>query len=226
MTNNRLFDDKLKSFGYDDQKYSHSTFEYAIDYSQNKDLSVIPIKFKDKKPAVSSWEQYQKDKPSLEQIKEWFGSSDNNKNNIAIITGKVSKIIGFDIDGIDAQNYFEQVIAKLHDEEIESAIRNTMHVKTGNGNINIIIGFNPEDFADEDDNNEGITTIKNSVLWKAKDVGKGHSEIRLKGDGGYIVAPPSTSPCGNRYELLNGISPIVLSKEQIFKIISVQKTTK
>jgi Bifunctional DNA primase/polymerase, N-terminal len=166
---------------------------------------VLPIKFKDKKPAVSSWEQYQKDKPSLEQIKEWFDSSDNNKNNIAIITGKVSKIIGFDIDEIDAQNYFEQVIAKLHDEKIESAIRNTMHVKTGNGNINVIIGFNPEDFADEDDNNEATTTIKNSVLWKAKDVGKGHSEIRLKGDGGYIVAPPSTSPCGNRYELLNGI---------------------
>jgi len=186
MTNNELFDDKLKSFDYDDQKYSHSTFEYAINYSQNKDLCIIPIKFKDKKPAVCSWEQYQKDKPSLEQIKEWFGSSSNNKNNIAIITGKVSKIIAFDIDGEDAQKYFEQVIANLHDEQIQIAINNTMKIKTANRNINIIIGFNPEDFADLDDNNECKTIIKNSVLWKAEDSREGHSEIRLKGEGGYI----------------------------------------
>jgi hypothetical protein len=51
-----------------------------------------------------------------------------------------------------------------------------MKIKTGSGNINIVIGFSPDEF----DNNKEET--KNRILWKSNK--KRHSEIRVKGEGG------------------------------------------
>ena len=50
-----------------------------------------------------------------------------------------------------------------------------------------------------------------------------HNEIRLKAEGGYIVAPPSIHPNGNRYELINGNSPSILSKDPVKKADSAIK---
>ena len=49
-----------------------------------------------------------------------------------------------------------------------------------------------------------------------------HSEIRLKGEGSYIVATPSIHPNNiNGYTLANGINPITLTREQINKLIEI-----
>jgi bifunctional DNA primase/polymerase-like protein len=135
---------------------------------------------------------------------------DKKDCNIAIITGRVSKIIAFDIDGKEAGVYFDQVIESL-DERIKNAIRNTMQTKTGSSEgKHIIIGFNPEEFQSDEE-------IKTSTLWIGKE---NHSEIKIKSEGSYIIAPTSLHASGNRYQFLNKVKPIILSKEQIHKIIA------
>jgi len=130
-----------------------------------------------------------------EQLNQWF-SIPSNHNNVGIITGAVSKILVIDIDGQEAQERFHKKIKEIQDKEILTTINRTMKIKTGSGNINIVIGFNPKEF----DKNKEET--KNRILWKGNE--EGHSEIRVKGEGGYVVAPPSIHPNGNKYELING----------------------
>lgn len=185
--------------------------EQVLEYKQ-KELSVIALASKSKKPLLLKWEEYQHVMAGEDQLKQWF-STTGHHNNVGIITGTVSKILAIDIDGQEARAHFQTTIEGVQDKDILKAINITMKIKTGSGNINIIIGFDPDEFANIK------REIKNRILWKGN--GSGHSEIRTKGEGGYIVAPPSIHPNGNRYELINGLEIVTLSKNQIQKIFDV-----
>ena len=88
-----------------------------------------------------------------------------------------------------------------------------MKIKTGSGNTNLIFRFNPEEFPIGDE-------LANTILWKDSSSNQNnHSEIRLKGEGGYIVVPPSIHENDKEYKLVNGINPILLTRSQIEKII-------
>jgi hypothetical protein len=182
--------------------------EQVLEYKQ-KDLSVIALASKSKKPLLLKWEEYQHVMASEDQLKQWF-STTGYHNNVGIITGTVSRILAIDIDGQEAQAYFQTKLEQIEAKDILNSICSTMKIKTGSGNINIVIGFNPDEFVDNKEE------TKNKILWKGN--GSGHSEIRIKGEGGYIVAPPSIHPNGNKYELINGLEIITLSKNQIKKI--------
>lgn len=57
-------------------------------------LSVIPIKFKDKKPAISKWSKYCDDLPTEAEIESW----EKGEFNVGLACGKASGIIAIDID--------------------------------------------------------------------------------------------------------------------------------
>jgi len=68
-----------------------------------------------------------------------------------------------------------------------------------------------------------IYVIKTSVLWRGD---KDLSEVSLKGESAYAVAPPSKHTSGNRYELIDGtLSPTQLSKQQLIQLIAALKQT-
>jgi Bifunctional DNA primase/polymerase, N-terminal len=188
------------------------TLTLAQEYIQNG-LSIIPLHPQTKNPLLN-WEPYKRRHASKEQTEEWF-SNGHVTNNIGIVTGKISLIIAFDIDGEEASACFDRAVKSIDDEGFKTALKYTLCIKTGSGNTNVIIGFREEEFASTDDK------IANSVLWTSKNGNAKHNEIRLKGEGGYIVAPPSIHPNGNRYEIINGsITTITtLSKIQINKLI-------
>jgi hypothetical protein len=64
-------------------------------------FSVIPLIPRDKKPAVK-WEEYQKRKPTKDELTAWFK---DNKRNIGIVTGAVSNLTVIDLDGKDAYEW-------------------------------------------------------------------------------------------------------------------------
>jgi Bifunctional DNA primase/polymerase, N-terminal len=126
-----------------------STLEFAKEYLENH-LSVIPLLSKRKEPSVEKWEPYQRTFPDYEQTEEWF-SNGHAQNNIAIVTGKISRIIAFDVDGKEASACFNRAAESLDDEGLKTALKYTLCIKTGSGNTNIVIGFRQEEFASTDD---------------------------------------------------------------------------
>ncbi len=166
---------------------------------------------REKKPAKQfKWEAFQRTLASQEQIKSWFDGSDCN---IAIATGAVSRLLAFDIDGPRAKSYADDIIQNKIRQDTRDTIADTIWVETGGRGFHILVRYYPGEFEQD---NRAASEIKNAVLWR----GKGrHSEIRLKSNGGYIVAPPSIHPNGNAYRILKGNSIAELSKEQIRDLI-------
>jgi DNA polymerase elongation subunit (family B) len=155
------------------------------------------------------WKDLQDRRQEIEDlIRRFEGKRDCN---IANLTGTVLGVFAFDIDGDEARIHFDKEVARLDDDYISNAIKNTMVTKTGSGfGRHIIFRCDPTEF---EVNNE---RIKTTTLW----TGNGsHSEIKLKGDGGYIIAPPSLHASGKRYEFINEVVPICLTKQQINKLV-------
>jgi len=191
-----------------------STLEYALKY-RRLGFSYIPILKGTKKPSVN-WIRYQTSQPDEAQLRKWFEGT-GDRFDLAIVTGRVSGIVEFDIDGEAARTHFQSALEKLQDSTTQNKIKNTMKIKTPGGNVNYVIGFRTSDF-------EVNEAVKSLVLWRGNEP---HSEIRLKADGGYGVAPPSENPTGSRYELVDGIlSPEILSKLELMELIAAIRQKK
>lgn len=78
----------------------------ALWYRQHRDFSLIPVG--ENKRALIKWQQYQTEKPSLEQIQEWWTGKFKGAN-IGIVTGAISNLTVIDIDSAAGLQALEDI---------------------------------------------------------------------------------------------------------------------
>lgn len=132
-------------------------------------LSVIPVAYRGKKPALD-WKEYQTRRPHPARVAEWFSSEERN---IGIVTGEVSGLVVLDVDRPDRG---------LRDRV--ASLPTTPTVKTGKGWHYYF-------------KHPGIPVRNRVNVLPGADI---------RGDGGFVVAPPSVHAHGLRYEWLTDIS--------------------
>lgn len=90
--------DKTKQSNNTKPDQVSQVMDAALGYME-QGFSVIPVA-KNKKPAISSWAPYQKERADSRQIIRWWNNNPNA--NIGIVTGKISGITVIDTDSRQA----------------------------------------------------------------------------------------------------------------------------
>jgi len=138
---------------------------------------VHPLRPGDKRPILQNWPEQATTDRAV--ITRWW--QQNPKANIGIATGN-----GLLVLDVDASHDGYETLEQLQDKY--GILPDTPTVLTGSGGRHIYFRL-PEG-----------GTVRNSA-------GKLGPGLDVRGDGGYVVAPPSTHPNGQRYEWLEGQSP-------------------
>lgn len=136
-----------------------------------REFSVIPLKRHAKEPRLS-WKPFQTQRPSSAEIEKWLRKWPDS--NVGIVTGQISNLVVLDIDG-DRNGGL--ALLEKHGLRLPP----TTTVRTGKGchywfrYPNVPIHSRARVLADD------------------------AVSIDVRGDGGYVVAPPSSHPNGMRY---------------------------
>jgi hypothetical protein len=139
-------------------------------------FSIIPVKSRDKVPLVE-WKQYQSRKPDDSEISEWQEEFWSEGANIGIVCGKVSgNLVVLDFDKAEAFEEFKNKWSHYRSDEIADV---TPVIKTTKG-YHVYLKVN------------NVSRSKKPSI-----------DSDIKGEGGYVVAPPSVHKSGVTYKLLN-----------------------
>lgn len=132
-------------------------------------LPAFPCRPRDKKPLIK-WEPYQRECPRIEQVEQWWKNAP--EANVAIAMGR--GMIAVDLDGDGAEGLLTARGICLPPE--------APRVKTGNGwHVYLAV----------------TERIENCTALLDTD---GHKpQVDIRGDGGYVIAPPSVHENGNVY---------------------------
>lgn len=133
----------------------------------------------------------------LKMIPKWF----SNDNNIGIPTGKETNLAVLDVDMPDGP-----VSLKILTEKYDPLPEDTPYVKTGGGGIQYFFKYP-----------EGCQRIRSQAKRIIKDENaegddRFYIDLDSRGNGGYVVAPPSLHKSGNEYRW--AISPDVNLKDR------------
>jgi hypothetical protein len=143
-----------------------TTYEHALIYAAIG-LHVFPIYMESKTPAIKDWPN--KGTTDSKQIREWFEFTDKS---IGIVTGEVSGINVIDIDAKNGVDGFESL-----DNEYKGDFQlptKFLLFETPHDGIHIPVKWTPE-------TDVNSTTKVNGL-----------EGVDIRGNGGFIVAPPST----------------------------------
>ena len=119
----------------------------------------------------------------LEQVRAWWTTEP--EANIGLATGRASGVVVIDLDGEAAEMAYGHLLFK-HGNPGNRECPDGASVRTGSG---WHLYFDP-----------GNADIRNS----ASRIAQG---IDVRGDGGYVVAPPSIHPSGRVYVWLDDVPP-------------------
>jgi hypothetical protein len=170
----------------------------AHDYAA-EGFAVFPLRVRDKPPLPGSTGKdaasadvetvvaWWSGKRSLPTKADWKGRAviAGPKSNVAIATGAISGFWVFDIDGAEG----EAALAAL--ETRHGALPVTPEQQTGKGR-QLLFRWDP------------ARPVRNMSKRSRERIGP---EVDVRGDGGYIVAPPSIHPSGRTYAWVEGRSP-------------------
>lgn len=149
----------------------------ALDASE-RGWSVIPLRPRDKRPLLA-WEEYQRRRAGADEIRGWFARWPDA--NLGVVTGSTSGVVVLDVD---AGHGGSESIARLESEH--EPLPPTIAVVTGGGGRHVY--FAPG----------------GAALHNRAGIAPG---LDFRGEGGYVVVPPSIHPSGNRYVWAPGAGP-------------------
>jgi hypothetical protein len=132
--------------------------------------SLIPLKARDKRPAIASWGEYQTRPATYVELQRWFDRPDSI--NVGIVTGLVSGIFVIDCDSPEAVAWAAEHLPACE-----------MRVRTAKG-LHFYFPYS------------GDRRIRNKV--RATYQGRA-LELDVRAAGGYVVGPGSVHPSGAIY---------------------------
>jgi Bifunctional DNA primase/polymerase, N-terminal/Primase C terminal 1 (PriCT-1) len=149
---------------------SYLLMNEAIDAYIGHGWSIIPIRSGDKRPLVR-WEEFQYRCPRAEEVHTWFSGWPDA--GIGVVTGAVSGLIVLDIDPEHGGEASLERLQSQHDR-----LPTTVECRSGGGGRHLYFAH------------PGAVVRNKAGLAPGVD---------LRGDGGYVVAPPSLHASGLRY---------------------------
>jgi hypothetical protein len=150
----------------------------AIDDYIGRGWSIIPIKPGDKRPLVR-WDEFQHRRPTVEEVHVWF--PEWPEAGIGIVTGAVSGLVVLDIDFRHGGDASLDRLEQQHDR-----LPATVECRSGGGGRHLYFAHPG-----------GLVRNKVGLA----------PGVDLRGDGGYVVAPPSLHASGQRYTWVGDRTP-------------------
>lgn len=153
---------------------------------------VHPCKPREKLPLVRAWQTLAT--TDLGQVDRWWSQWPDA--NVAVATGEGSGVYVVDVDVHNADG--EATLLQLLDRF--GSLPPTPTQRTGSGGRQFFLAWPAGD------------DLRNSAGTRGRGLGLG---IDTRGNGGFVVVPPSTHPCGDRYRWLDGLKPTDLAPAPI-----------
>lgn len=148
----------------------------------NFGLNILPLNYRDKNPALSSWQEWQTKPQEHDFIKKFF---EGQQRNIGIICGSASNLVVLDFDTYDeatGEETFRKFFSKWEDLS-----KQTWIVRTPRQGIHAY--------------------FRVQGGFKSRKIPSLHIEVR--GNGNYVAAPPSIHPNGGVYVFISSSEKIM-----------------